>query len=379
MRIRLALVVLVLALMLGLSKADGQGVNGLTVKAYQIGEIPPVRVDDVEPCAVFTVENISQDWGGGDIAGCGADRVMLHYTGLITVPVHESLLFAVVSDDGGWLDVGGQSVGMWADRGCWGNAEVVELSAGVHPLDFWMYENGGGACAFLYWDVDGTGWEIVPAEVFSPVVGTTTTSEVATTQLPSTTTPQSVSTMLDTTSTSIETTSTLFRSLPVAIETSSSTSTSVTSTNSPTTIPQSGIATTLPSLAPQTPTEAAKPVSPTTTTPVIAESLTEAQALVVASNAEEMANLTPEQATLVFEALDPNQLTDTQAEAIINAIQNAPDTIRKTFEKQINIYSGIFDNYKAVGSTVTVKQRRVMIATVTAMGASVLATRRKTQ
>lgn len=99
----------------------------------------------------------------------------------------------------------------------------------------------------------------------------------------------------------------------------------------------------------------------------------------MATNANEIAKLSPEQAALVFEALDPNQLTDKEAEAIINAIQNAPEQIRKTFEQTINIYSGTFDNYKAVGSTVTVKQRRVMIATVTAMGASVIATRRKTQ
>lgn len=69
-----------------------------------------------------------------------------------------------------------------------------------------------------------------------------------------------------------------------------------------------------------------------------------------------------EQANAVFDAIDEGSLTDEQGQQIVDAVQNAPVAIRKSFEKHVNIFGGHVDNYVPVGSRVTVRQRRIIIA-----------------
>ena len=43
---------------------------------------------------------------------------MLHYTGFINIPVHETIRFWVAADDGGTVKIGTEEFGDWNDKGC---------------------------------------------------------------------------------------------------------------------------------------------------------------------------------------------------------------------------------------------------------------------
>lgn len=85
-------------------------------------------------------------------------------------------------------------------------------------------------------------------------------------------------------------------------------------------------------------------------------------ALAVATSAEALKTITPDEAAQVFEALKVSELTDEQAEELVNAVQDAPDTVRAEFENKVNVFDNKFNSYVPLGSTINVGQRKVMIA-----------------
>ena len=102
-----------LAFALTVTVSRAEPVSGLSVSAYEVDRIPPNRTDVSYPlCNAPRYANVNQNWGGGSVAGCRADRVMVHYAGFIQVPEHETLQFYLVSDDGGWLQVGYWELGL---------------------------------------------------------------------------------------------------------------------------------------------------------------------------------------------------------------------------------------------------------------------------
>jgi hypothetical protein len=138
--------------------------TGLTVRAYnQLNTPNPQRSDTAyNLCATTTLTSINHDWGGGDILGCGSDRVMLHYTGYIT-PTENITSLRGMADDGFYLDVDGVNViNNWTTKGCGGNWNPVTLQAGrTYAIDAWFFEWGGGACSILnYQSTTGSG--VVP-------------------------------------------------------------------------------------------------------------------------------------------------------------------------------------------------------------------------
>lgn len=86
------------------------------------------------------------------------------------------------------------------------------------------------------------------------------------------------------------------------------------------------------------------------------------QALALATSVEALQELTPTQAEEVFDSVDVGELTDEQAEALVEAVQEAPEEVRAAFESEINIFGGKFDSYVPLGSTVNVKTRKVIVA-----------------
>jgi membrane-bound lytic murein transglycosylase B len=108
-------------------------------------------------------------------------------------------------------------------------------------------------------------------------------------------------------------------------------------------------------------------VAPTTTTtiPVILPTITAEEATAVATNPEVLATITAEEATEVFDAIVLDDLTDTQLEQLVAAVQDAPTEVRASFEEEIDIFSGATDTYVPIGSTVPVKTRRALIAITT--------------
>jgi hypothetical protein len=97
---------------------------------------------------------------------------MLHVTGYITVPV-ASATFRVYSDDGGSVKIGDTNFEYWGERGCnYTQSSTMAFTAGqTLALDAWFYENGGGECFRLEWNITtgfpSNAWVTVPASAFS--------------------------------------------------------------------------------------------------------------------------------------------------------------------------------------------------------------------
>jgi arginine utilization protein RocB len=91
-----------------------------------------------------------------------------------------------------------------------------------------------------------------------------------------------------------------------------------------------------------------------------------------------LATITAEEATQVFEALQIDELSDTQLEQLVEAVQNAPEEVRESFEEEIDIFgSGAVESYVPIGSTVPVKTRRALIAIAAVASLAPVAARRK--
>ena len=70
---------------------------------------------------------------------------MVHYTGFINLPEHETIEFMVAADDGGTVSIAGQEFGTWNVKGCsWSQSITLSVMPGLYPLDGWFFEAGGG-------------------------------------------------------------------------------------------------------------------------------------------------------------------------------------------------------------------------------------------
>ena len=140
--------------------------QGITARVYnQLSSSVPQRSDTAyNLCSTQTLTQINHNWGGGDILGCGSDRVMIHYTGYFT-PTESITYLYNSADDGFYMSLDGTPVitGDWRLKGCGGSWYSVNLQAGkTYALDAWFYEWGGGACSTLYYQ-SNTNWGVVPA------------------------------------------------------------------------------------------------------------------------------------------------------------------------------------------------------------------------
>jgi hypothetical protein len=228
-------------------QANAEPTPGLATTYYTIDAIPPVQSTNEYPvCGSETENNINRNYDGELFEDCTYDLFMVHMTGYIDIPEHETIELMIASDDGGEITIGGNTFGVWYDQGCtWTESGPLEIEAGSQPLELWMYENGGGACLMLAWNVDDTGWTIVPDEAFttsavsqttSTTTSTTTTStSTSTTTLPTSTTTTSEPIQTSTT-TSVEstTTTTTTTTLPTTTTTEAPYTPPQTTTTSPT-------------------------------------------------------------------------------------------------------------------------------------------------
>jgi len=93
--------------------------------------------------------------------------------------------------------------------------------------------------------------------------------------------------------------------------------------------------------------------------------VSEGQATELAMSAKVLESVSGEQAAAVFDAIVASAVTPEDGLAIVNAVQDAPKAVKKSFEKKLNIYEGVFDTYTAIGSVIPVSGRRVIIAVTT--------------
>ena len=400
--------------------ANAQSQPGLLTRYYTITEIPPVKSDLIyTECGSEVENNINRSYDGEPYLECTYDLFMVHMTGAIIIPEHDTIEFWLASDDGGTIEIGTHEWGNWSDQGCSATESgQIDISAGSQPLDLWMYENGGGTCVMLAWNIDNTGWAMVPDEAFLTEASwesttTSTTQETTTSTIaPSTTVPvieESTTTTPPTTTLPPDTTvpeptttvpEVVDTTPPVVVTTVPDTTvpdTTVPDTTVPDTLPPD----TLPD-APETPETL--PIDITEEIPAeLTEALLDAidsgeplteeqfdtaiealgdlneeeavalieqlldteitadQAEELASNPDVLAVITEEQATEIFETIEVEQLDDTQIAELTEAIQNAPLAVQEAFEATIDIFGG-FDDYVPTGSNIPVGERRTLIA-----------------
>lgn len=166
--------------------AEASARRGLSVDIYSYrnnpdGEwwassTPWVRLKNgARRCETTMLLQINHDWEGGKISRrCPVDDFLLHYSGKLRVPQSGDYTFYTISDDGFRLTIGTELViDDWEDQGPgvigdWNADGEISLVGGRrYVLDAWMYENGGGAVAKLYYSVDGGDPELVPSTWYS--------------------------------------------------------------------------------------------------------------------------------------------------------------------------------------------------------------------
>ena len=437
-------------------QANAEPVAGLQTRYFIIDEVPPTQSDDIyTECGSEVENNINRSYDGEPYLDCTNDLFMVHMTGFIEIPEHDTIEFWLATDDGGNINIDGNEWGNWGDQGCSAyESGQIDISADVLPLDLWMYENGGSTCLMLAWNIDNTGWAIVPDEAF-----TTTYTETTTTTWESTTT----STIPQTTTSTIAQSTTVPATSPLTTLTPQTIYIPLpepTVPEPPVVVPLPPILElepidTLPELPeiviypPETlelPPDTYPTIEPPDTLPFVGElpgppdtielppatlpiklipelppelvqaledasedvSLTEEQfdmvvesiaeldeeeavalieqilntdvtpeqATELASNPDVLAVVTSEQAEEIFATIDVTELDNTQLDALVEAVQEAPVTVRKAFEKTINVFGDGLGNYVPIGSKVPVNTRRTLIA-VAAGAATVAAGQRR--
>ena len=241
---------------------------GLLVRGYQIDQIPPTKSDIAYPLCGSSVEpfiNATWDYEQNLFGDCGWDSFMLHYTGYIQIPEHETIEFFIASDDGGTVKIGTDEFGVWQDQGCSATATgQLQIEAGTRDLDAWFYENGGGTCFMLAWNIDDRGWEIVQPEFFTSepltpattsalettTTSTTTTSTSTTSTIASSTTSTSTTTSSTSSTSTTTTTTTIYQPTTTAAPQTTTTSPQTTSSTDPTSLSRGTTTTTLKELDP---------------------------------------------------------------------------------------------------------------------------------
>jgi hypothetical protein len=418
---------------------NAEPVQGLNATGYIVTDIPPTKSDTLyETCGSELENNINRSFNGEPFQDCPDDMFMVHYTGSIIIPAHDTIQFWLASDDGGTIKIGMDEFGSWGDQGCSATESgFLDLDAGIHSLDGWFYENGGGTCWMLAWRIDDEDWQIVPDEAFiaNGESWSTTTVQTTTISVPETT-------VVDTSIAPVQT----------SIYTSSSTTTTLPTTTTMTSVTVEQSTTTTEAEAPLVQQEpvwvAPAPIEvptieDTEPIPVIleeveevtvetypdfpdvvdevvddvvvddtvadyiitedsqleeviiedtivdildeveleailedVETITVEEAVAVAQDAEFIESLSPSQAVAVFDAVVVSDLSEEQIDAIVEAVQDAPVEVREAFEQEINIFAEGFDEYVPLGSNVPVGTRKTLIAVAAGTAAVASSSRR---
>jgi hypothetical protein len=95
---------------------------------------------------------------------------------------------------------------------------------------------------------------------------------------------------------------------------------------------------------------------------IIANEISEEQAVDLATSEKVLQSIDGDQATEIFDAVDISAVTSEEASQLISAVQDAPTEVKEAFETEINVFQGAIDTYVPLGSSISVGERRVVVA-----------------
>lgn len=96
---------------------------------------------------------------------------------------------------------------------------------------------------------------------------------------------------------------------------------------------------------------------------IIENGLSDEQSISIATSGEVLESITGDQATEIFATVPIGDISDAEAAALVEAVQDAPEEVKEAFEEEINIFAaGNVDTYVPLGSSIPVSTRRVLIA-----------------
>ena len=217
---------------------NAEPIPGIETTYYTIDAIPPIQSTTEYPvCGTEIENNINRNYDYELYEDCTYDLFMVHMTGFIDIPEHDTIEYMLATDDGGEMTIDGNTFGNWNDQGCtWMMSGELTLEPGSNDFQVWMYEHGGNSCIMLAWNIDDEGWVMVPDDVFTQQSTPTTTTSSSTTSTSTTTTTTTSSSTTTTSSTVPLPTESSTTTEPVQISTTTSvadTTTSTTTTTEP--------------------------------------------------------------------------------------------------------------------------------------------------
>jgi hypothetical protein len=86
------------------------------------------------------------------------------------------------------------------------------------------------------------------------------------------------------------------------------------------------------------------------------------QATELATSPKVLESISGEQAADVFDAVVVAEVSQEEGAEIVEALANAGTDVKESFEEEINVFAGVFDEYVALGSVIDVGDRRTVIA-----------------
>ncbi len=305
--------------------ANAEPIPGIETVYYTIDEIPPTQSDtEYLVCGTEVENNINRNYDYELFEDCTGDLFMVHMAGFIDIPEHDTIEFMLATDDGGEMEIDGNTFGNWNDQGCsWMESGELTLESGSNAFNVWMYEHGGNSCIMLAWNIDNEGWAIVPDEAFTQEATPTTTTSSSTTSTSTTTTTTTSSSTTTTSSTTTLPEETTTTTEPVQISTMTS-STVPPPTESSTTTEPVQISTTTSTTSTTTTTTTTVPTTTTTTEPPYTP--TQTSTTIPTIWTQPVTNITVSETTVyVPETTEPETFT-TEPETITVPETTVPET-----------------------------------------------------
>jgi hypothetical protein len=158
---------LLLGLLFVCSNVFAAGTAGLNYETYAAGG-PQPSIYNRTLLSRGSVSTINFGWGSGYVLNSGrAEGVIVKFSGYINIPTSGTYYFGGNADDGLSINIGNTNVlHSWIENGGDFRYGVVNLTAGILPIEVWYYENGGGALVNLQWFMNNS-WQIVPTSVLA--------------------------------------------------------------------------------------------------------------------------------------------------------------------------------------------------------------------